>query len=76
MSAEESLIAGTTFKNLNIPYENKCNKNEEVRLMVRETLLMKLMELDFMAVDLGLYLDTHPDNSEAIAEYNLYLIHI
>ena len=38
--------------------------------MDRETLLTKLMELDFMAVDLGLYLNTHPDNEEAIAEYN------
>lgn len=33
-------------------------------------LLTKLMELDFMSVDLGLYLDTHPNNAEAIAEYN------
>ena len=38
--------------------------------MDRETLLMKLMELDFMAVDLGLYLDTHPNNAESIAQYN------
>ena len=26
MSAEESLIAGTTFKSLNMPYENRCCK--------------------------------------------------
>ncbi len=38
--------------------------------MDNETLLLKLTELDFMAVDLGLYLNTHPDNAEAIAEYN------
>lgn len=38
--------------------------------MNRETLLQKLMELDFMAVDIALYLNTHPDDQEAIAAYN------
>ena len=38
--------------------------------MDNEMILTKLMELDFMAVDLGLFLDTHPENEEAIAEYN------
>ena len=33
-------------------------------------LMQKLMELDFLAVDLGLFLNTHPDSSEAIAAYN------
>ena len=36
----------------------------------RETLLSKLTALDFMAVDLGLYLNIHSDDSEAIKEYN------
>lgn len=38
--------------------------------MNREELLKKLMELDFIAVDLALFLNTHPDNSEAIQAYN------
>ena len=38
--------------------------------MDKETLLIKLSELDFMAVDLGLYLNTHPNCEEAIEEYN------
>ena len=38
--------------------------------MDREELLKKLSELDFIAVDLGLYLNTHPDHSEAIQVYN------
>ena len=29
--------------------------------MEREMMLQKLMELDFLAVDLGLYSDTDPD---------------
>ena len=38
--------------------------------MEREELLEKLTQLDFMSVYLALYLNTHPDNKEAIAEYN------
>lgn len=38
--------------------------------MNREELLNSLTELDFMAVDLGLYLNTHPNDQEAIAAYN------
>lgn len=38
--------------------------------MDRDMLLNKLTMLDFMAVDLGLYLDTHPNDAAAIAQYN------
>ncbi|MGN0136472.1 spore coat protein CotJB [Anaerotignum sp.] len=38
--------------------------------MDRNELLKTLTELDFIAVDLGLFLNTHPDNAEAIMAYN------
>jgi spore coat protein JB len=38
--------------------------------MDRDSLLEQLTALDFMAVDLGMYLNTHPDDCEAIASYN------
>lgn len=38
--------------------------------MDRDALLNKLTALDFMAVDLGLYLDTHMNDKNAIREYN------
>ena len=38
--------------------------------MNREELLKSLMELDFIAVNLGLFLNTHPDDSDAIEAYN------
>lgn len=38
--------------------------------MNREELLKSLMELDFMAVDLALFLDTHPENEEAVRKYD------
>ena len=39
-------------------------------IMDRNELLSKLTALDFIAVDLALYLDTHQNNTEAIAVYN------
>ena len=38
--------------------------------MDREELLKKLTRLDFMAIDLALYLDTHSTDSEGISLYN------
>jgi len=36
----------------------------------RDDLLYKLTALDFMLVDLALFLNTHPDEREAVDEYN------
>ena len=38
--------------------------------MEREEVLKNLTALDFMAVDMALYLDTHPHDREGIAIYN------
>jgi len=38
--------------------------------MNHDDLLKKLMALDFVAVDLALYLNTHPCDREALAKYN------
>lgn len=38
--------------------------------MNRDDLLKRLTILDFLAVDLQLYLNTHPDDIEAIDKYN------
>lgn len=38
--------------------------------MTEKELLKNLTVLDFMAVDLQLYLDTHPDDCEALEKYN------
>lgn len=38
--------------------------------MTEMDLLKRLTALDFMAVDLQLYLDTHPNDKEAIDKYN------
>ena len=38
--------------------------------MTREDLLMRLTEIDFTALDLQLYLNTHPNDANAIRHYN------
>ncbi len=38
--------------------------------MDRDTLLSKLTALDFMAVDLSLYLNTHPNEKKVVEKYN------
>lgn len=42
-------------------------------MMDKKTILERLSALEFAAVDLQLFLDTHPDNKEAIAKYNSLL---
>ena len=36
----------------------------------KKTLFQKIHECEFMMIDLGLYLDTHPDDTEAIEYYS------
>ncbi|WP_432667359.1 spore coat protein CotJB [Wukongibacter baidiensis] len=38
--------------------------------MTRKELTKKIQELEFTSLDLNLYLDNHPDNMEALMEYN------
>lgn len=39
-------------------------------MMSKDGLLKQLTALDFFAVDLQLFLDTHPTDREALAKYN------
>ncbi|MDP4179530.1 MAG: spore coat protein CotJB [Bacillota bacterium] len=36
----------------------------------RENLMKEIMSIDFTAIDLNLYLDTHPNDQKAIMVYN------
>ncbi len=42
--------------------------------MDRDEILRELMALDFVAVDLQLYLDTHPHDAQALEKYNSVLL--
>lgn len=41
--------------------------------MTRMDLLKKITATSFMVDDLGLYLNTHPDDCEAVEKYNCYV---
>lgn len=38
--------------------------------MAREELMEKIRELQFAAVELNLFLDNHPENKQALSDYN------
>lgn len=49
----------------------ECNCNCE-RDMTREEMMMKIRSLDFAIIELGLYLDTHPDDQKALCLHRKY----
>lgn len=66
----EALAHGNASKSLYDPY-----KNYKVPVVIPDNnLLLKLQTLNFILVDLGLYLDTHPDDVETIKLYRNYLL--
>ena len=49
---------------------NLAAMRKEVDVMnSKEMLLRKIQAIHIMAVDLQLFLDTHPDNTHALADY-------
>ena len=38
--------------------------------MTRDEMLKKISALDFYIIDIGLYLNTHPEDKEAVMKYN------
>ena len=63
----EALNNGTLFPGLNLPFKVKVNAREIV-----EGPLAELQALEFVLVELGLYLDTHPDDKEAFELFREY----
>ena len=64
---EEALAQGTLFPCLNLPFYLKVNGTP-----VPETPLTQLQALSFVRTELGLYLDTHPEDAEAFALFQRY----
>ena len=59
---EDALKRGTLFPGLDLPFMNMVNMAD-----VSDTPMGELMALQFVAHELHLYLDTHPDDTEAFA---------
>lgn len=60
---DKALTRGTLFPGLDLPLGNIVNQD------TADTPMAELMAVEFAAHDLSLYLDTHPDDSEAFAVY-------
>ena len=62
-SADDSLTKGTLFPGLDLPFKNEANRSNPYA----GTPLGEVMALDFVVKELNLYLDTHPDDMEALS---------
>ena len=63
----ESLANGTLFPGLDLPFYLKTKAGK-----LPSTPLAELQAIEFVLVELGLYLDTHKDDAEAFAVYQQY----
>lgn len=63
----EALSRGTLFPGLDLPFMNVVNPD------LPDTPQTEMMAIDFVAHELGLYLDTHADDAEAFALFQSFL---
>ena len=63
----DALAQGTLFPELDLPFHLQVKGRS-----VEKTPLSELQALCFLLVELGLYLDTHPEDQEAFAVYQRY----
>ncbi len=63
----EALDNGTLFPGLNLPFRMKATAAN-----VPQTPLSELQALEFVLLELGLYLDTHQDDAEAMELFRQY----
>ena len=67
-SHADALNQGTLFPSLNLPFHLSVNGRNVVN-----TPLNELQALEFVVKELGLYLDTHPDDEEAFYVFKHYV---
>jgi len=65
----DALARGTLFPGLDLPWKNIANENAGP---LADTPLGELMALNFVVQELGLYLDTHHEDREALELYTDY----
>ena len=66
---KDALAIGTLFPGLHLPFF----KETQQRMQCGNTALCELMALDFAIDELGLYLDTHREDKEALQLYTNYV---
>lgn len=67
-SHNEALSNGTLFPGLNLPFHLAVEGGS-----FEQTPLVELQALDFVITELGHFLDTHPEDSEAFALFQQYV---
>lgn len=72
LSPTEGWLKGNLFSNQYEPYRNYKPANLDPQ-NEQEALLYQVMQYKFALIELDLYLDTHPNDSEMINLYNQYL---
>lgn len=60
-NARQGLVRGTLFPGLDLPFMGMVNKHE-----LSDTVMHQMQALHFAINELVLYLDTHPDDSDAL----------
>lgn len=66
--AAKGLARGTLFPGLDLPYLGMVNSDSSA-----VTPLKELMAMSFAITELGLYLDTHSDDTEALSLFRSYV---
>ena len=66
--AATGLVRGTLYSGLDLPFMGMVNNNE-----LKQTTLHELQALHFAIHELGLYLDTHQDDLDALELFNQYV---
>ena len=66
--AAKGLIRGTIYPSLDLPFMGMVNQHEK-----NPTALHQLQTLNFAITELGLYLDTHAADEDAVALFNQYV---
>lgn len=64
----DALSNGTLFPGLNLPFHLKTEGSS----LPSSNPMTELQALEFVMLELGLYLDTHPDDAEAFALFRQY----
>jgi len=65
----EGFIKGNIQKNIYIPYRN-YNPSMPIANNDKDRMLLEIQKHCFYLIDLGLYLDLHPNDKEALRLYN------
>ncbi|MCL2873711.1 MAG: spore coat protein CotJB [Defluviitaleaceae bacterium] len=66
-SDDDAIIRGTLFPELDLPF-----KDFTITEPLQNNLMTEKMKIDFVCLELKLYLDTHPHDTEALEYYREY----